>query len=98
MATRVLAGQTVVIGSFIGLIFLQLTMNQVGVQNKIGVLFILLMQCTFGYAFTVVQSYPLELQLVYREIKNRYYSSTPYFCVKQLGNLLFLFYLKKNYF
>ena len=38
IATKVLLMQTIVIGAFLGLIFLQLANNQVGVQNKIGVL------------------------------------------------------------
>lgn len=87
IATKVLLMQTIVIGAFLGLIFLQLANNQVGVQNKIGVLFILLMQCNFGYIFAVVNSYPVELPLIYREVKNRYYSITPYFCVKQFAEV-----------
>lgn len=54
LATKVLLAQSIVISLFIGLIFLQLEKNEKGVQNRLGVLFITLMQTNFGYIFSVV--------------------------------------------
>ncbi len=53
-ATKILALQSVFISVFIGLIFLQLDQNEIGVQNRLGVVFITIMQCNFGYIFSVV--------------------------------------------
>lgn len=54
LATRVLLAQSIVISLFIGLIFLQLEEDERGVQNRLGVIFITLMQTNFGYIFAVV--------------------------------------------
>lgn len=54
LATRVLLAQSIVISLFIGLIFLQLDEDERGVQNRLGVIFITLMQTNFGYIFAVV--------------------------------------------
>ena len=81
----------------LGLMFLQLENNQVGIQNKLGVLFIVLMQCNFGYIFSVVNSFPLVLPLIFREVKNRYYSIVPFYCVKQFAEVInnyFIFRMK----
>jgi hypothetical protein len=43
-----------VISVFIGLIFLRLNNDEKGVQNRLGVLYILLMQCNFGFVLSVV--------------------------------------------
>lgn len=53
-ASKILAFQSVFISVFIGLIFLQLDENEIGVQNRLGVVFITIMQCNFGYIFAVV--------------------------------------------
>nr|QUF59465.1 ATP-binding cassette transporter Abcg-like1-1 [Brachionus angularis] len=87
LATKVLILQTLVISIFLGLIFLRLDENEIGVQNRQGVLFITLMQCNFGYIFGVVNTFPIDLILIYRESKNRLYSITPYFFVKQIAEL-----------
>lgn len=97
IATKVLLLQSCVIGTMLGLMFLQLENNQVGIQNKLGVLFIVLMQCNFGYIFSVVNSFPLVLPLIFREVKNRYYSIVPFYCVKQFAEVInnyFIFRMK----
>lgn len=87
IATYILAFQTIFIGVFLGLVFLRLKEDQYAVQNYTGVLFITLMQCNFGYVFAVINSLPLELPVLYREVKNRTYSVYIYFLSKQLAEL-----------
>nr|APD26533.1 ATP-binding cassette transporter subfamily G-like 5 protein [Brachionus koreanus] len=85
LATKVVALQTIIVAFFLGLIFLRLEENEIGVQNRTGALFILLMQCNFAFLFGVVNTFPIDLVLVYRESKNRIYSITPYYLVKQIA-------------
>nr|QNH67971.1 ATP-binding cassette transporter subfamily G-like protein 5 [Brachionus plicatilis] len=87
LATKVVALQTIIVAIFLGLIFLRLEENEIGVQNRTGALFIVLMQCNFAFLFGVVATFPQDLVLVYRESKNRIYSITPYFLVKQIAEL-----------
>nr|QUF59466.1 ATP-binding cassette transporter Abcg-like1-2 [Brachionus angularis] len=86
-STKVVLAQSIFIAVFLGLIFLRLDNNENGVQNRQGVIFIIIMQCNFGYIFGVVNTFPLDLAIVYRETKNRLYSITPYFLVKQIAEL-----------
>nr|QNH67904.1 ATP-binding cassette transporter subfamily G-like protein 5 [Brachionus rotundiformis] len=85
LATKVVAMQTIIVAVFLGLIFLRLEKNEIGVQNRTGALFIILMQCNFAFLFGVVNTFPMDLVLVYRESKNRIFSITPYFFVKQIA-------------
>lgn len=92
-ATKVLLLQTIIISIFIGLIFLQLSEDEVGVQNRIGTMFILLMQCNFAYIFATINAFPFELPLVYREIKGRNYSALPYYLTKTFAEMPKYFFL-----
>ncbi|CAF0727424.1 unnamed protein product [Brachionus calyciflorus] len=85
LATKVVLIQTIVVSVFLGLIFLRLEKNEIGVQNRTGSLFIIIMQCNFGFLFGVVNTFPTDLILVYRESKNQLYSITPYYLVKQVA-------------
>jgi hypothetical protein len=54
MAFRVQIVQSVVISLLFGLIYFQLKMNQKGVQNMAGVLFLCMTNNSFGNMFVVV--------------------------------------------
>lgn len=54
IATKVLAGQTIFIGLFFGLIYLQLKVDETGVTNTNGLLFILMMNVGFIYLFPIL--------------------------------------------
>ncbi|CAF1035336.1 unnamed protein product, partial [Brachionus calyciflorus] len=86
-ATKITVIQAIIVALFLGLVFLRLENNEFGVQNKSGALFIIIMQSTFGFLFSVVNTFPSDLTLVYRESKNRLYSITPYYLVKQIAEL-----------
>lgn len=87
LSTKILAFQSITISVFVGLIFLQLDNDEKGVQNRLGVLFMTLMQTNFGYIFAVLNSIPTELPLIYRETKNQSYAILPYFLVKVIAEL-----------
>jgi len=70
LATKILLAESIVIALFIALIFLQLENNEKGVQNRLGVLFVTLMQTNFGYIFftvTVSAFYLLKDAITNRE-------------------------------
>nr|UOU03352.1 ATP-binding cassette subfamily G-like 1 [Brachionus rubens] len=87
LATKVVIIQSIFVALFLGLIFLRLENNEKGVQNRTGALFIVIMQCNFGFLFSVVNTFPVDLILVYRESKNRLYSITPYYLVKNVSEI-----------
>lgn len=51
---RILFSQTLVMAVVYGLIYLRLEMDQEGIQNMNGVLFICLLNCSFGTLFGVI--------------------------------------------
>ncbi|CAF0914230.1 unnamed protein product [Brachionus calyciflorus] len=86
-ASKITVIQVIIIAVFLGLVFLRLENNEFGVQNKSGALFIIIFQASFGFLLSVVNTFPSDLTLVYRESKNRLYSITPYYLVKQIAEL-----------
>lgn len=70
LATRILGVQALIISVFIGLIFLRLANNEKGVQNRLGVLYILLMQCNFGYVISVVNVRINKKIILFDRLKN----------------------------
>lgn len=89
MVMRVRAAQTVVIALVLGLIYLRLSVNQEGVMNINGVLFLLLMNMTFSNVFGVLNSFPLETPIFMREYGVGLYRVDVYFLCKTLAELPF---------
>ncbi|RNA32544.1 white-like isoform X1 [Brachionus plicatilis] len=87
IATTVTIFQAIIVSIFLGLIFFRLDENEKGVQNRAGALFVIIMQSSFGFLFAVVNTFPSDLTLVYRESKNRLYSITIYYLVKQIAEM-----------
>ncbi|WAQ93839.1 WHITE-like protein [Mya arenaria] len=67
MVVRVRVAQTLMLGLILGVIYLQLDINQEGVMNINGVLFLLLTNMTFSNVFGVLKSFPLEMPIFLRE-------------------------------
>nr|QNH67910.1 ATP-binding cassette transporter subfamily G-like protein 11 [Brachionus rotundiformis]QNH67912.1 ATP-binding cassette transporter subfamily H-like protein 2 [Brachionus rotundiformis] len=86
-ASMVTILQAIIVSIFLGLIFLRLDKNEIGAINRSGALFVIIMQSSFGFLFSVVNTFPADLTLVYRESKNRLYSITIYYLVKQLAEM-----------
>ncbi|EGZ08148.1 ABC transporter-like protein [Phytophthora sojae] len=75
--------QTLFIALIVGLIYLQLELDQKGIQNFTGGFFFLIVNQTFGSANPVFISVPIELPIIIREYKGGLYH-------------LFSWYLSKN--
>ncbi|CAF1125996.1 unnamed protein product, partial [Brachionus calyciflorus] len=73
METRILAIQSAFIAIIFGLIYLRLDMNQEGVQNINGVLFLIITNASFSNMFGVLNSFPAELPIFYRDHQNSMY-------------------------
>ncbi|WAQ93831.1 WHITE-like protein [Mya arenaria] len=67
MVVRVRVAQTLMLGLILGVIYLQLDINQEGVMNINGVLFLMLTNMTFSNVFGVLKSFPLEMPIFLRE-------------------------------
>uniref|UniRef100_M4BS98 ABC transporter domain-containing protein n=1 Tax=Hyaloperonospora arabidopsidis (strain Emoy2) TaxID=559515 RepID=M4BS98_HYAAE len=76
--------QTLFIALIVGLIYLQLDLDQKGIQNFTGAFFFLVVNQTFGAANPVFISVPLELPIIIREYRAGLFH-------------LFSWYLAKNY-
>lgn len=82
METRILAIQTFFIALIFGLIYLKIETNQEGVQNINGVLFLLITNSSFSNMFGVLNSFPAELPIFYRDHQNSMYRTVNYYLSK----------------
>jgi Na+/H+-dicarboxylate symporter len=80
--TRIMVLQTIFIAIMFGLIFLRIELNQKGVQNINGVLFLLITNASFGNLFGVINTFPTEIPIFLREEKNRMYRVINYYLSK----------------
>jgi hypothetical protein len=84
LAIRVLFIQTLVMAIIYSLIYFRIETNQEGIQNINGVLFICLLNCSFGTLFNVLGTFPKEIPLFIRESQNGIYRVFPYYISKIL--------------
>lgn len=85
--TRILAIQTIFIAIMFGLIYLRSKLDQQGVQNINGVLFLLITNSSFSNIFGVVNSFPNEIPIFLREHSNAMYRVFYYYFAKSLVEL-----------
>ncbi|XP_022079982.1 protein white-like [Acanthaster planci] len=74
--------QTIALGLILGLVFLQEKIDQDGVQNITGVLFLLVSNSAFANTFTTVQVIPNEIALLKREHYSGMYRVDAWFLAK----------------
>ncbi|KAG7386669.1 hypothetical protein PHYBOEH_008608 [Phytophthora boehmeriae] len=79
--------QTLVISLIVGLIYLQLVLDQKGVQNFTGGFFFLIVNQTFGTANPVFISVPMELPIVIREYKAGLYHLIAWYISKNVSEI-----------
>ena len=84
METRIIFAQTIFIALLFGLIFLQQDLDQNGVQNINGVIFLLLMNSSASNIFSVVNTFPAEIPIFLREHGNSMYRVVNYYASKFL--------------
>ena len=79
--------QTIFISVLFGLIFLQLANDQAGIQNKNGILFLMLINSSFSNLFATINKYSFELPIMLREHRDGMYRVIAYFSAKTLIDL-----------
>jgi len=87
LAARAKIGQAVVLALILGVVYLQQDMDQKGIQNINGALFVLLTNISFGNIFAVVNIFCSELPIFKREHYGGMYRVDTYFIAKQLVDL-----------
>ncbi|GAB1608807.1 protein white-like [Argonauta hians] len=81
--------QTLAIGLLLGLIYLQQDIDQLGVMNINGLLFILVTNTSFSSQFMVINIFPLEMAVILRDFKSKLYSVEMYYLCKSLADIPF---------
>ncbi|RLN92146.1 hypothetical protein BBJ28_00019387, partial [Nothophytophthora sp. Chile5] len=84
---RVAIMQTLFIALIVGLIYLQLDVNQKGIQNFTGGFFFLIVNQTFGTASPVFISVPIELPIMIREYKAGLYHLFSWYVSKNVSEV-----------
>jgi EPP (Eye Pigment Precursor) family transporter len=79
--------QITVMAFIFGLIFWQQNIDQSGVNNINGVLFLMQMQMTFGFIFNVVMTFPPEFPVFLREHFDGMYRVDVYFLCKMTAEV-----------
>jgi len=78
-----------VLGLLIGLIYLRLPDDQKSVQNKLGVVYFMLLNQAMGGVFGVLQTFAAELLIFNREHKSQMYGPSAFFLSKTLSDFPF---------
>lgn len=80
LKTRVL--QSVIFGTFVGLLFFRLGDEQVDVQNKTGALFFIILNQIMSNVFSTVESFPTYLKMFRYDYKRGKYPLIVYYMTK----------------
>ncbi|XP_038077378.1 protein white-like [Patiria miniata] len=87
LTSKIRLVQSIVLGLILGLVFLQGKIDQDGVQNITGVLFLLVSNSAFANTFTTVQVIPNEIALMKREHYSGMYRVDAWFLAKFVTEL-----------
>lgn len=79
--------QTLFISVIVGLIYLQLDLNQKGIQNFTGALFFIVVNQTFSSASPTFVAVPTELPMIFREYKAGLYRLAVWYLSKNVSEL-----------
>ncbi|KAK8792777.1 hypothetical protein WA158_004941 [Blastocystis sp. Blastoise] len=83
------AFQMVFLAVIVGIVFLRLGFSQVDIQNRLGVIFFIMMDLAFGLVFATIQVFPLELNIFFPEYASGLYRVDTYYLAKSLVDLPF---------
>uniref|UniRef100_K3X5A5 ABC transporter domain-containing protein n=1 Tax=Globisporangium ultimum (strain ATCC 200006 / CBS 805.95 / DAOM BR144) TaxID=431595 RepID=K3X5A5_GLOUD len=79
--------QTIFIAVIVGLIYLQLDLDQTGIQNFVGAFFFIIVNQTFSSASPTFVAVPMELPIVMREYRAGLYHLFSWYISKNLSEL-----------
>ncbi|CAK4617831.1 unnamed protein product [Aphanomyces euteiches] len=82
-------GQTLFIALIVGLIYLQLDMDQAGIQSFSGAMFFVVINQFFSNATPEFAGVPMELPIMIREYKGGLYHAWVWYFAKNLSELVF---------
>lgn len=82
--TKISVIQTAAFAVLFGLIYLRLTLDQTGVQNINGVLFLMIVNTTFSNLFPILNTLPAMIPIFMREHKNGMYRVINFYMSKFL--------------
>ncbi|XP_054167873.1 protein white-like [Oppia nitens] len=85
LLTRILIAQSAITAIIFGLIYFQLDLDQVGILNINGALYLLLMKMNLTSLFGVVNTFCLEVPIFHREHDNGLYRVSSYFLAKMIA-------------
>ena len=85
--TKVHLIQSLLIGFLLGVIFIRLQLNQEGVQDIDGVLFLLITESSFANLYGVLDTFPSRVTIFLREHQNRMYSVSNFFFAQTICEL-----------
>ncbi|RKO89550.1 P-loop containing nucleoside triphosphate hydrolase protein [Blyttiomyces helicus] len=80
-------GQSIIIMLFMGFIFFKVGNNAVGVQNRLGALFFVAVNQTFGIVMPTIGIFPMERQIIKRERSAGTYRSISVYSAKVASTL-----------
>ncbi|XP_059178882.1 protein white-like [Physella acuta] len=84
---RVRIMQALTLAIVLGLVYFQLDVNQKGVMNINGAIFLLITNTSFSNMFAVVNSFPLELGVFLREYGSGIYRADTYYLTKTFAEV-----------
>ena len=87
LLTRTRAMQTIVISIIVGLIYLRLGNTQTDVQNRMGAVFLMIMNQSMGSMFGTLSMFAVEVPIYLREHQSRLYSSYAYYLARSLAEI-----------
>ncbi|EQC24862.1 hypothetical protein SDRG_17246 [Saprolegnia diclina VS20] len=97
VAFQARVGQSIIVSVVVGLIFLQIELNQAGVQSFSGAIFFIVVDQFFSATTPEFASVPLELPLMKREYNGGLYRSYVWYIAKNVSELLLQFFFPLIY-
>ncbi|XP_027197959.2 protein white-like [Dermatophagoides pteronyssinus] len=87
MITRIKFSQTLTVALLLGIVYWQQKLDQKGIMNINGAIFILIINLTFMNVFSVINTFCSELPIFLREYNNGMYRVDAYFLAKMFSEL-----------
>eukprot|EP01083_Nonionella_stella_P176820 619668_1 len=89
LTSRIRLFQALFFGVIMGIIFFDLDTDPRGIQDRLGAMFFMIINVTFGTASPVILTFPVEKRIFQREHANRMYSTLSYFLSKVIVEMPF---------
>ena len=87
MLTKARAGQTIIMSIVIGLIYLRLGNSQTDVQNRVGAVFLMIMNQSMGSLFGILNMFAAEMPIYQREHRAGLYSSYSFYIARSIAEI-----------